>query len=107
MCNITKEMVFEAISTVIDPEVGFNLVEMGLIYDVIMGENCNAMVIMTLSTRGCPLHHLITQWVREAAEKIDNIGSVEVNVVWEPAWNISMADEHVIAQLGGSGSPLW
>jgi len=101
MCNITKEKVFEAISTVIDPEVGFNLVEMGLIYDAIMDEECNIKIIMTLSTQGCPLHQMITQWVREAAEKLDNVGTVEVEVVWEPAWNISMADEHVMQALSG------
>ncbi len=101
MCSITKEDVFAAISTVIDPEVGFNLVEMGLIYDAIIEESCNIKVIMTLSTRGCPLHQMIVQWVREAVEKIGNAGIVEVDVVWEPAWNISMADENVKRALGG------
>jgi len=101
MCSITKEQVFEAVSTVIDPEVGFNLVEMGLIYDAIVAENCNVVVVMTLSTRGCPLHQMIKQWVQEAVEKLDGVGVVEVEVVWEPEWNISMADEHVRQKLGG------
>jgi hypothetical protein len=52
MCSISKENVFDAISTVIDPEVGFNLVEMGLIYDAIIEEeNCDVKVIMTLYPR--------------------------------------------------------
>jgi len=101
MCSITKEQVFEAVSTVIDPEVGFNLVEMGLIYDALIEKNCNVKVIMTLSTRGCPLHQMIKQWVQEAVEKLDAVGEVEVEVVWEPAWNISMADDNVKEQLGG------
>jgi len=45
MCNITKETTFEAISTVIDPEVGFNLVEMGLIYDAIIDEHVMYMLL--------------------------------------------------------------
>ncbi len=102
MCDITKEAVFDAISMVIDPEVGFNLVEMGLIYDAIIDENCNVHVIMTLSTQGCPLHQMITQWVKEAVERIEGVGEVDVEVVWEPAWNISMADEHVKKALGGA-----
>ncbi|MDQ1325858.1 MAG: hypothetical protein QG564_982 [Campylobacterota bacterium] len=106
MCNITKEQVYEAISTVIDPEVGFNLVEMGLIYDAIIEESCNIRVVMTLSTRGCPLHQMITQWVREAVERLEGVGVVEVDVVWEPAWNISMADDNVKAALGG-GAAMW
>jgi len=102
MCTITKEKVFEAISTVIDPEVGFNLVEMGLIYDAIIDdESCDVKVIMTLSTQGCPLHQMIKQWVYEAVEKIENVGSIEIEVVWEPAWNISMADDNVKEALGG------
>ena len=106
MCNITKEQVYEAISTVIDPEVGFNLVEMGLIYDALIEESCNVKVVMTLSTRGCPLHQMITQWVREAVERLEGVGVVEVDVVWEPAWNISMADDNVKAALGG-GTAMW
>ncbi|DAB40513.1 MAG TPA: DNA methyltransferase [Sulfurovum sp. UBA12169] len=106
MCNITKEQVYEAISTVIDPEVGFNLVEMGLIYDALIEESCNVKVVMTLSTRGCPLHQMITQWVREAVERLEGVGVVEVDVVWEPAWNISMADDNVKVALGG-GTAMW
>ena len=102
MCSITKEQVFEAVSTVIDPEVGFNLVEMGLIYDAIVEDSCNVMVVMTLSTRGCPLHQMIKQWVQQAVEKLDGVGVVDVDVVWEPAWNISMADAHVQEKLGMS-----
>ncbi|MEA3491906.1 MAG: metal-sulfur cluster assembly factor [Campylobacterota bacterium] len=101
MCTITKEDVFAAISTVIDPEVGFNLVEMGLIYNAIIEESCNIKVIMTLSTRGCPLHQMIVQWVKEAVEKLDGVGVIEVEVVWEPAWNISMADDNVKNALNG------
>ncbi len=101
MCEITKESVFDAVSTVIDPEVGFNLVEMGLIYDAIIEESCNVQVVMTLSTRGCPLHQMITQWVREAVEKLDGVGVVEVEVVWEPEWNITMAEDNVKKALAG------
>ena len=101
MCKITKESTFEAISTVIDPEVGFNLVEMGLIYDAKVDEACNVHVIMTLSTQGCPLHQMIVQWVKEAVEKLEGVGEIEVEIVWEPAWNISMADDNVKKALGG------
>ncbi|TKI70300.1 metal-sulfur cluster assembly factor [Sulfurimonas crateris] len=91
----TKEELFLAISTVIDPEVGFNLVEMGLIYDASCDEDGNAYVKMTLSTKACPMHQLIQQWVKEAVQKMAGIKSVEIDLVWEPEWNITMADEHV------------
>ncbi len=97
----TKEELFKAISTVIDPEVGFNLVEMGLIYDAECDEEGKAKVTMTLSTKACPLHQMIVQWVKESVEKLDGIQEVEVDLVWEPEWNITMADDHVKKALGG------
>lgn len=96
----SKEELFLAISTVIDPEVGFNLVEMGLIYDAVSDDEGNVKVTMTLSTKACPMHQMIVQWVKESVEKMANIKSVEVEVVWEPAWNITMADDNVKKALG-------
>lgn len=97
----TDDELFVAISTVIDPEVGFNLVEMGLIYEATCDAEGNAKVIMTLSTKACPMHQLIQQWVKESVEKLPNTKEVEVEVVWEPVWNITMADDNVIKALGG------
>ena len=91
----SKEELFLAISTVIDPEVGFNLVEMGLIYDASCDEEGNAYVKMTLSTKACPMHQLIQQWVKEAVLKMANIKNVEIELVWEPEWNITMANDNV------------
>lgn len=79
MCSsATKEQVCDKLREIIDPEVGFNLVEMGLIYD----EECNVKVTMTLSTKVRPLHQMIPQWV-------------DVNLVREPEWNITMAEDNV------------
>ena len=98
----TKEEIFKAVSTVKDPEVGFNLVEMGLIYDAACDEENTVVVTMTLSTKACPLHQMIVQWVKEAVmRELEDIKDVEVEVVWEPEWNITMADEHVKEKLGG------
>lgn len=99
---VTKEDIFNAISTVIDPEVGFNLVEMGLIYDASCNEDMEVIVTMTLSTKACPLHQMIIQWVEEAVlRELPTIQHVSINLVWEPAWNISMASEEVKQKLGG------
>lgn len=97
----TKEELFLAISSVIDPEVGFNLVEMGLIYDASCDENGNVHVTMTLSTKACPMHQLIQQWVKEAVQKMADIKEVEIELVWEPEWNVTMAQAHVKKALGG------
>ena len=99
---ISKEEIFKAVATVNDPEVGFNLVEMGLIYDAIANEKDEVRVIMTLSTKACPLHQMIIEWVEQAVmREIPTAQSVEVEVVWEPARNIGMATSEVKAKLGG------
>ena len=99
---VTKEDIYKAISTVKDPEVGFNLVEMGLIYDAKYNpETKHVQVTMTLSTKACPLHQMILQWVEEAVlRELPEVESVDITLVWEPAWNISMADDNVKKALG-------
>jgi metal-sulfur cluster biosynthetic enzyme len=92
----TKEEIFKAVSTVIDPEVGFNLVELGLIYDASCDEEGNVKVTMTLSTKACPLHQMIITWVEEAVlRELKQTQSAEAIVTWEPAWNITMAADNV------------
>ena len=99
---VTKEELFKAVSTVNDPEVGFNLVEMGLIYDASCDEKGNAKITMTLSTKACPLHQMIIQWVEEAVlRECPDVQYVEIDLVWEPAWNISMASDEVKKALAG------
>ncbi len=100
MCSVTKEQIYNELRKIIDPEVGFNLVEMGLIYDVKIDDECNVKVTMTLSTKACPMHQMIVQWVKDAPKQIDEVNEVEVNLVWEPEWNISMAEESVKKALG-------
>lgn len=96
----TKEEIFKAVSTVMDPEVGFNLVELGLIYDATCDEEGNVIVTMTLSTKACPLHQMIVNWVEEAVlRELPKAQNATANVIWEPAWNITMAEDHVIKAL--------
>jgi metal-sulfur cluster biosynthetic enzyme len=100
---VTKEDIFKAVSTVNDPEVGFNLVEMGLVYDASFDESTKtAKVVMTLSTKACPLHQMIVQWVEEAVlRELPEVDVADVEVVWEPAWNITMATDEVKRKLSG------
>ena len=97
----TKEEIFKAVSTVIDPEVGFNLVEMGLIYNASCDNEGYVKVTMTLSTKACPLHQMIINWVEEAVlRELPNATKAEALVVWEPEWNITMANDNVKKALG-------
>ena len=96
---ITQEDVYSAISTVIDPEVGFDIVALGLIYGVEV-QGAHVHVRMTLSTKACPLHELIKQWTKEAVEKIEGVNGCDIELVWEPVWNITMASDAVKKALG-------
>jgi metal-sulfur cluster biosynthetic enzyme len=83
---VNEAFVMEALKEVIDPELGINVVDLGLIYDVdIAGPNVG--ITMTLTTPGCPLHESIGAAVREAlATYIPGIGDVAVALVWDPPW---------------------
>ena len=94
-----KDKIYKELSTIVDPEVGFDIVSLGLIYDVkVDGEK--AMVTMTLSTRSCPLHELILSWVNDAVLRVDGIKECDIELVWELAWNIEMANDEVKKALG-------
>lgn len=95
-----RDKIYSALSNIIDPEVGFDIVSLGLIYDAVCDENGNAKVTMTLSTKSCPLHDMILGWVETAVLGVDGVNECEIDLVWEPAWNIQMASDEVKAQLG-------
>ena len=97
--SVTQEEVYSAIATVIDPEVGFDIVSLGLIYGVVI-EGTHVHVNMTLSTKACPLHELIKQWVYDAVIKLEKVSTCEIEIVWEPAWTIMMASDEVKKALG-------
>lgn len=98
--KVTKEQIYDALRAVVDPEVGFDVVSLGLIYDVAVDDENNAKVTMTLSTQSCPLHEMMLGWVRAGAESVEGIGEVEIDLVFEPMWNIDMAEDHVKEALG-------
>jgi len=89
-----KDKIYAEISRVIDPEIGFDLVSLGLIYDVKV-DGDRAKITMTLSTRSCPLHELLLSWVKEAALRVDGINECEIELVFEPEWSIEMASDEV------------
>ena len=72
---------------VIDPELGINIVDLGLLRDISVDSDGNVLVVMTLTTPACPLGPYITEEIRQWLGQVLNIGAVEVEVVWSPAWD--------------------
>lgn len=96
---VTNEQVYEVLRNCYDPELPVNLVDLGLIYDVKIDDD-NVNVVMTLTARGCPAHSFISEQVREEVAKIAGVKSANVQVVWDPPWNISRLSEAAKLQLG-------
>jgi metal-sulfur cluster biosynthetic enzyme len=97
---ISSERVMEALKGVIDPELGVNVVDLGLIYDIVTGED-TVRVVMTLTTPGCPLHESISEAVETAVQLlVPGVSSVEVDLVWDPPWCTDLITEDGLRELG-------
>ena len=83
------DALWSALATVIDPEIGLDLVTLGLIYSVEIHDDV-AHITHTLTTPGCPMEHYITTGIREATALVEGLAGVETNLVWDPAWHTGM-----------------
>jgi len=97
--EITKENITEILRTVIDPEIGINIIDLGLVYDINIVDN-KIDITMTLTTPGCPMHGSITDWVKRIIEMTFPEVTVNVNLVWEPKWTPDKMSEEAKLQLG-------
>lgn len=80
---------WSALRTVIDPELGLDVVTLGLIYDVEIRADV-ARVTHTLTTPGCPMERIIGDGIRDAVMRVDGIARVDRELVWDPAWHAGM-----------------
>ena len=98
---ITREQVQEKLREVFDPEIGINIVDLGLVYDIIIAAENHITINMTLTSPGCPIAPILMAQAEEAVKKIPELKQVSVNLVWEPPWNPeTMASDTAKDQLG-------
>lgn len=101
MAAITQEAAFEAMKEVIDPEIGVNIVDLGLVYGVEVDETDNVEVTMTLTSMGCPLGPVIIRDVQNAiSSAAEDVNEVNVRIVWSPPWSVEMMSEDAKDELG-------
>ncbi len=98
---ITKDQVMQRLEEVIDPEIGLNIVEMGLIYGVEIKED-SVNVKMTLTAPGCPLQNTLVAIAKDSLQQIPGIKDVKIEIVWDPPWHPSMLSEDAKKKLGFS-----
>lgn len=96
----TEERVREALKSVVDPELGINIVDLGLVYEVDVSEGGDVHIEYTLTTMGCPIGPLIEQQMQSFLASVPGIGRVEPEMVLRPAWSPEMMSEEAKAALG-------
>lgn len=95
-----ERSLWDALRQVIDPEIGVNLVDLGLIYSLDWDETGEVGVAMTVTTPGCPMEHSLVFGVETALLAVPGVRGVRVEVVHEPPWHPSMMSEEGRAQSG-------
>lgn len=95
----SKGEVLEALKKVIDPEIGLNIVDLGLVYNVEVGEG-SIEVEFTLTSPGCPLGDMITNDIKQVAAEATGIEKIEPKLVWDPPWSVEFMSEEAKLDLG-------
>lgn len=95
-----QERILTALETVIDPELGIDVVNLGLIYEVDLAKDGFCTVKMTLTTMGCPLADVLTQNIHDALKDVPEVTGTEVKLVWYPAWTTDRMSRYARIALG-------
>jgi FeS assembly SUF system protein len=92
--------VIAALRKIYDPEIPVNIYDLGLIYDLLVGDGGEVFVRMTLTAPNCPVAEGFPGMVEEALWLVDGVNEVKVELVWEPPWSLENMSEAARLQLG-------
>ena len=95
-----KTKILGALETVIDPELGIDIINLGLVYEISFEDNGFTEVKMTLTTMGCPLADVLTDQIHDALKEVDEVTKIKVNLVWYPAWTVDKMSRYARIALG-------
>ena len=99
----TKEVgdkIIEVIKTIFDPEIPVDIYELGLIYDVMVNENKEAKILMTLTSPNCPVAESLPLEVEEKVQTLEEIDNAEVEITFDPTWTQDMMSDEAKLDLG-------
>ena len=95
----SEEAVIEAMKSVFDPEIPVNIYDLGLIYGFKIDDQGGVKADMSLTAPGCPVAGDLPGWVADAIAKVEGIGEVVVELVWDPPWSMDMMSEAARVEL--------
>jgi metal-sulfur cluster biosynthetic enzyme len=95
----TEDDVREALKVVIDPEIGINIVDLGLVYDISVDEG-QVNITFTLTTMGCPIGPMIEEQMNQVLSTLPGIEVINPQMVFRPAWSPEMMSDEAKAALG-------
>jgi metal-sulfur cluster biosynthetic enzyme len=95
-----RDRVVEALRQVYDPELGINIVDLGLVYEVDVSDEGAVHVEYTLTTMGCPIGPLIEQQMQAVVSNVEGVSAFDAEMVLRPAWSPEMMSEEAKAALG-------
>ncbi|MBS7576530.1 MULTISPECIES: metal-sulfur cluster assembly factor [unclassified Enterococcus] len=95
-----KDRILTALESVIDPELGVDIVNLGLIYEIGFEDNGHTEIKMTLTTMGCPLADILTEQIHDALKEVPEVTEVDVKLVWYPAWSVDKMSRYARIALG-------
>jgi len=97
-----RERILESLRAVIDPELGENLVDLGLIYTVEVRAGGAVHIDMSTTVRGCPATGYLTSAVRSATEIVPGVTSVDVNLTYDPIWSPDLIGDSIRHKFSGT-----
>ncbi|MDW0112661.1 metal-sulfur cluster assembly factor [Sporosarcina saromensis] len=100
MSEDMKGSLMGALENVIDPELGIDIVNLGLVYDAELNEEGTAIVTMTLTSMGCPMGPQIVANIKQELMELPEVKDVDVNIVWSPPWSRDNMSRYAKMALG-------
>jgi FeS assembly SUF system protein len=98
--SLLEAEIVEQLRTVFDPEIPVNVYDLGLIYDIRIDDDKNALIVMTLTSPMCPVAGTLPGEVEMAAAQAPGLASVKVELTWDPPYSIDMMPEETRLMLG-------
>ena len=91
---IDRQKIVRQLRDVIDPELGVNIVDLGLVYNILI-DGGMVTIEYTVTTPGCPMRRYLEQQIEETLRAMDGVEDFEIQLVWEPEWSVDMIKENV------------